>query len=115
MILEMDLGEEFTEKTLFVDERKRAMFSEVCSASGEVIQEVVIFDRDDPSTWPKVLLTVEQASHLIGISRAKAYAMISAGKLPSVKVGGNRRVVYTDLVTWADGLKREPPSCGASQ
>ena len=35
----------------------------------------------------RLLLRVEEAAHLLAISRTKAYALVATGELPSVTIG----------------------------
>ena len=44
-----------------------------------------------------LLLKVPEAAAQLGISRATLYELIAAGTLPSVKVGGCRRIRASDL------------------
>ena len=44
------------------------------------------------------LLRVEEAAELVGVSRSFLYNLISSGQLPSVRIGGCRRI-------WADQLR----------
>ena len=46
---------------------------------------------------PKVGLTVEEAAWSLGVSETKIYRMMSEGKLPVCKVGGNSLVDPEDL------------------
>ena len=43
------------------------------------------------------LFTVIEVAALLGIGRSKVYELLYAGELKSVKIGGSRRVRYTDL------------------
>ena len=43
------------------------------------------------------LFTVVEVAALLGIGRSKVYELLYAGELKSVKIGGSRRVRYTDL------------------
>jgi excisionase family DNA binding protein len=43
------------------------------------------------------LLTVVEVAKLLGISRSKVYELLYAGEIKSVKIGGSRRIRYTDL------------------
>ena len=49
----------------------------------------------EPNTAPpdgeRLVWTVEEAAHLLGISRAHAYDLVARGDLPSLRLG--RRVV----------------------
>ena len=40
----------------------------------------------------RLAVTVEEAAHMLGLSRSKLYPMISSGEIPSFKVGRARRV-----------------------
>jgi excisionase family DNA binding protein len=41
---------------------------------------------------PKLLLRVEEAAHLLSISRKTVYDLLQRGELGSVKIGGCRRI-----------------------
>lgn len=56
------------------------------------------------------LLKPEEVAAWLGVSRAKAYAMLKAGEIPSVMVGGNRRVRFTALDTYLAQLEAESGS-----
>ena len=43
----------------------------------------------------RLLLRVEEVADLLGIGRTRVYALIAAGHLQSVKIGGSRRVPMT--------------------
>jgi excisionase family DNA binding protein len=43
-----------------------------------------------------------EAAELLSISRSKAYELIAAGVLPSVRVGGSVRVPAGQLHAWID-------------
>ena len=54
----------------------------------------------------RLLLRPSEAGEAIGVSRSKAYELIAAGTIPSVKVGGCVRVPVDALKAWiADQLK----------
>jgi excisionase family DNA binding protein len=44
-------------------------------------------ERSETSKTERLTLTVEEAAHLIGISRGLAYEMARCGKLPVVRFG----------------------------
>lgn len=48
----------------------------------------------------RYLLRVDEAAVMLGTSRSKLYALISAGEVPSVKLGGSRRVPVEALKAW---------------
>lgn len=50
-----------------------------------------------PSAQPKLMLTVEEAGQLIGVSRTVMYDLIGDGAIQSVKIGALRRVPRTAL------------------
>jgi excisionase family DNA binding protein len=48
------------------------------------------------------LLTVEAAAGLLSVSRSFVYQLITKGELPSVRIGGCRRVDAAALRQWLD-------------
>ena len=50
----------------------------------------------------KFLLRPSEAAELLSISRSKAYELIAAGVLPSVRVGGSVRVPAARLQAWIE-------------
>jgi len=62
-----------------------------------------------------MLLKVPDVVACLGISRAKVYELMASGELPSVRVGGSRRIRACDLerfVTGLDASWREGVSSG---
>ena len=57
----------------------------------------------------RLLLTVEEAAEMLGIGRTLAYALVSAGELPSVTLGRLRRIPTASLRTWVEDLPTTPP------
>jgi excisionase family DNA binding protein len=53
----------------------------------------------------KLLLTVPEAAHQLGIKRSLTYRFIQDGSLKSIKVGGARRVLVSDLHEFVRNLK----------
>jgi excisionase family DNA binding protein len=51
-----------------------------------------------------LLLKIPEVAENLGISRAKVYELMAAGDLPSVKIGGCRRVRVEDLVAYVESL-----------
>jgi len=45
----------------------------------------------------RLLLTPEEAALALGISRAKLYPMLMCGSIPSIRIGGSRRVSISAL------------------
>jgi len=55
-------------------------------------------ERDRPLVWKDLqLFTVAEVSHVLGIGRSKVYELLYKGELKSVKIGGSRRIRYSDL------------------
>ena len=50
---------------------------------------------------PKTLLTVDEATWSLGISRSKLYELIALEEIPVVKVGNNTRFLPDDLQAFA--------------
>ncbi len=49
-----------------------------------------------------LLFRVSEAAAALGISRAKAYELLAAGKLPSIKLDGSLRVPVEALKTFIE-------------
>jgi excisionase family DNA binding protein len=43
------------------------------------------------------LFTVVEVSRFLGLGRSKVYELLYSGELKSVKIGGSRRIRYSDL------------------
>ena len=56
----------------------------------------------------KLLLRVEEAAELLGLSRAKLYMMIGAGEVPVVRVGKCVRIPADRLREWVTLNTVEP-------
>jgi excisionase family DNA binding protein len=54
-----------------------------------------------------LLLKVEEAAVELRIGRSRMYALVGAGEVVSIKVGGSRRVPYAELVAYKDRLIAE--------
>lgn len=48
----------------------------------------------------KLLLTVPEAAHLLGVGRSQMYAMLANGEVPRMRVGRSIRVPAADLALW---------------
>jgi len=48
----------------------------------------------------RLLLRPDEAATAIGVSRAKAYQLIAAGQIPSVRIGCSVRVPVDALKEW---------------
>jgi excisionase family DNA binding protein len=48
------------------------------------------------------LLTVEEAQHVLGIGRSKAYEMIRRGELPALRMGRLVRIPRRALRQWIE-------------
>lgn len=58
-------------------------------------------------TPAKLLLTVNEASQVLSISRSKFYDLLNSGHLPSVHIGRSRRVRMRDLEEFVTGAGYE--------
>lgn len=54
------------------------------------------------TTTERFALRPAEAADAIGVSRSKAYELIAAGELPSIRVGGCVRVPVVALRAWID-------------
>ena len=50
------------------------------------------------------LYTVQEAAETLKMSRSKVYGLIKEGGLPSVKIGGSRRLRKQDIAQFVDSL-----------
>ena len=55
----------------------------------------------------KLLLTVIEAAQRLGFGRSMTYQLIQKGALPSIKIGGARRVAVADLEEFVGRLRSE--------
>jgi len=53
----------------------------------------------------ELLVTVKEAGRRLGLGRSAAYALIQRGDLPSIKIGGARRIAVADLHEFIRRLK----------
>jgi excisionase family DNA binding protein len=60
------------------------------------------------SGLPKILLTPEQAAQALGIGRTKLYELLGTAELPSVRIGGSRRVSVDALTEFVRRLTPTP-------
>jgi excisionase family DNA binding protein len=58
----------------------------------------------------RLLYRPAEAADAIGISRAKRYALIAAGVIPSVRVGQSIRVPVKALNDWIEGQLDTAPT-----
>jgi excisionase family DNA binding protein len=58
----------------------------------------------EPPRDRRLLLSVADAAELLGISRTKAYELVLARRLPTVKIGRLRKVRPDDLKAFIAGL-----------
>ncbi|MBN8689986.1 MAG: helix-turn-helix domain-containing protein [Armatimonadetes bacterium] len=48
----------------------------------------------------KLLLTIEEAAHLLGIGRTTAYTLVKEGEWRTLKIGRLRRISRSELDRW---------------
>ena len=63
-----------------------------------------------PAALPRILLTPEEAAQALGIGRTKLYELLATAKLPSVRIGGSRRVSVDALTEFVRCLTPTPGS-----
>jgi excisionase family DNA binding protein len=49
-----------------------------------------------------LLVSVVDAARILSLSRSTVYELMYSGKLPSVKIGGSRRIRVMDLEAFVD-------------
>ena len=54
---------------------------------------------------PRLLLTPEEAAQALGIGRTKLYRLLAEGFLPSVRIGGSRRISTEALDRFVHSLE----------
>lgn len=57
----------------------------------------------------KLLYKVSDVAACLSLSRTKVYELVRSGALPSVRIGGTRRVRGADLAAYVDSLERDAP------
>ena len=54
----------------------------------------------------KMLYTLTDVAAALSVGRSKVYELVGSGALPSVRIGGSRRVRGEDLAGYVDSLER---------
>lgn len=54
----------------------------------------------------KLLYKVADVAQVLSLSRTKVYELVRSGELPSVRIGGSRRVRGEDLTEYVESLQR---------
>lgn len=62
-----------------------------------------------PMESERVLLRVEEAADLVGLSRSKMYELMAAGRIKSVLIGRSRRVPRKAVAEFVEGLHPDWP------
>jgi len=58
------------------------------------------YPKHRPAIVERLLLRPEEAAHAMSIGRGKVFELIARGELPSVLVGGSRRVPVEAIRAW---------------
>jgi excisionase family DNA binding protein len=58
---------------------------------------------------PPLLLTVPEASRILGIGRSRLYELLATGEIPSLRIGRLRRIPYAALQGWVARQSAAPP------
>lgn len=53
----------------------------------------------------RLLLTADEAAQVLGLSRRMVYALLAAGSIQSVKIGGCRRIPADALREYVESLR----------
>jgi len=64
------------------------------------------------TSMTKLLLNVDEAAEVLGISRSKLYELLRDRQVASVKVGGLRRITMTALNQYVESLDGSDPLYG---
>jgi excisionase family DNA binding protein len=84
-----------------IRERLDALERDLVAARSALAEaETALLASHRRSAAEPMALTTDQVAQLLGLSRSTVTAMIGRGELPSVKVGGSRRVLRRDLETY---------------
>jgi excisionase family DNA binding protein len=70
----------------------------------ESIDEDVILEEAPLQRLFRLLLTPAEAAKALGISRASLYPLLMRKEIPSIRVGGLRRVPFAALQRYIDEL-----------
>lgn len=54
---------------------------------------------------PPLLATLDEAARSLGLGLTKTKQIVASGELKSVKVGRSRRVAWSDLQSYVEGLR----------
>jgi len=54
---------------------------------------------------PTVAVRPETAARMLEVGRDKVFQLIASGALPSIKVGGSRRILVQDVEDYARSLR----------
>jgi excisionase family DNA binding protein len=57
----------------------------------------------------RILVRVVEAAEMLSLGRSKTYALVQAGEIPSVKIGGSVRIPVDALKDW---LRKHVESAG---
>ncbi len=60
----------------------------------------------------KLLYKVSEVAAFLSLSRTTVYELVRSGALPSVRIGGARRVRGEDLARYVDSLERVSAGVG---
>ena len=64
------------------------------------VKPVETFIPKTDQTISKLLLTVEEAAHVMSTNRNRIYQMLRDGEIMSVLIGRSRRIPYSALERW---------------
>ena len=53
----------------------------------------------------KLLYRIGEVAHYLSLSRSRTYELVRAGRIPSVRIDGVRRVRGADVVAYVESLR----------
>jgi len=76
------------------------------SELADAIREEVRAELAGPTDGPPELLSIGQAAHRLGVGRTALYALITAGRLRSIRIGRRRLIPGDSLAELATPTKQ---------
>ncbi len=64
--------------------------------------------NDHTSRKDDNILTIPEVANRLKMSKSKIYSMVSAEKIPYIRIGFSVRIMESDLMTWLASQKVSP-------
>jgi excisionase family DNA binding protein len=80
-------------------------FASIEGANSPTNPHTVVGNQEyqENASWARLAVTVEEAAHMLGVSRATLYKVIMRGEIESFTVGRARRIAISTLEQYARG------------